>query len=189
MGRRLAAYALALAFVAASTVAHAGYGGAFRHDTRDGKIYDVETWDAKIIWHATFFSDDFRKAYEKRYLELKYLSDEEEQAFLDEQEHRQESGWDFFIGAYMKEDYKKLTSSSDSFWTITLTTGTGEVLRPTAIEQLPVTPELRQFFPYLDRWSKAYRITFPKAPLGNRIEFTATSVIGTSTLSWKLKNK
>lgn len=189
MGKRTAAAAIALAVVAIflCATAFAGYRTEFGRATKNQRLFDFETWDARIIWHATFFSDKFRSAFDERHLEVNHLTSEDAAPFLEDEKYRQENGWDFFIGFYTKKDYKKFSMDSDSFWEIYLTTASGEKVRPVSIDIIPITPYEKVMYKYLTHWSKAYRVTFPKVALGGEFSLTIESVIGESTMKWKNK--
>ncbi len=175
-----------VSFAAASV--EAGYGMKLRKYTERGRIYSLYNFDAKLVWNATFFSDEFREAFEKKHVKVYHMDDQMEiSQFIAEQEYEQQKGWDFFIGFYTKQEYKQFSSDSDSFWKLHLTTGNGAVIEPISIEMIPISPYEKKMFPYLNRWSKAYRITFPKVELGDSFSLTAKSVAGKSILKWKLK--
>jgi len=185
MGRRVA-IALAALSLAIAAAAHGakGYRSVLSGATRSGKLYSAMTWDAKIIWHATFMDDEMRAAYGARAIRLKHMDDGEAAAFLDDEAYRQSRAWEFYIGMYAKKDYKEFSMDSDSFWKIGLATESGGELKPISIEPIPVSPFEREMFPYLDRWSRLYRVSFPKVPLGERFSLTMMSVVGESTLTW-----
>ena len=186
MARRIASAALAVALLALPILAHAGYGRDLRRVTKTGRVYHMHTWDAELIWNATFFSDKFVKSFEKKHEKIKHLIGEEAARFEAEQMDRQLNGWDFFVGIYTKDRYTKFSHYEDTFWRIELTTGSGQVVKPMLVEKIPVTPYEERMFPYLDRWSNGYRVTFPKVPLGDEIKLTIKSVVGSSTLEWNV---
>jgi hypothetical protein len=187
MGKRFVIYVMMIAIMITSITAHAGYGRELNRATERGRMYHATDWNAELIWHATFFNERFRDAYIKQHEKLKHIDSENAPRFEAEQMHRQAEGWDFFIVIYTKERYTSFTQYEDSFWKIELTTGNGERIKPISIELMPITPYEERMFPFIDRWSKAYRVTFPKVPLGSRIELTMNSVAGESTLKWKVK--
>lgn len=192
MGRRLIAFAVIawLAGVAPQAEAKLSYDRALRMATHSARLFNLETWDAKIIWSATFFSDAFRRAFDEMHIEVNHLDEEAEVSrFLDEQQYRQNSGWDFVVSMYAKKDYKKFSLENDSFWKVSLVTASGEEVRPVAIDALPITPYEQVMFRHLSRWTKLYRVTFPKVDLGDTISLTIESVIGASTMSWRLKER
>lgn len=187
MGRRLAAAVLMIAFIAVSGVAAAAiptYRSALRQATHNARLFSLETFDAKIIWHATFFSDAFRQAFIRRHIAVNHLDDAEAALFTADQEREQTIGWEFFITFYTKKEYKKFTMDYDSFWKIHLTTTSGDIVEPEAIDSIPITPYVQVMTPHVNRWSKAYRVTFPKVPLGDIFSLTIQSVVGESTLKW-----
>ncbi len=167
--------------------AFASYNGELKTVLRTGRVFSTETFDANLICQAIFFSEEFRNAYGQRWAERNHFDDAEEEAFLREQHDRQSRGWEFFISFYTKKDYKKFTNDPDSFWKIRLVTDSGEEVAPTAIEMIPVSPYEKVMFKNLNRWSQAYRVVFPKVSLGENMALTIFSVIGQSTLNWKLK--
>lgn len=169
--------------------AFAGYGTDLSRATKNHRIFDFVSWDARLIMHATFFSDSFRQSYEQRFAERNHFDALEEARFVEEQDRRQANGWEFFVTFYTKKEYKKFSIEPDSFWKMRMTTASGEVVKPIEIEQLPVTPYEQVMFKHLNRWSKAYRVTFPKVSLGDKFDLTIQSVVGESTMKWKLKDE
>lgn len=190
MGRRFTtACVMAVALCLFSSTASATYFTEIRKATRNHRVFSFTTWDANIIWHATFFSDHFRQVFIDRFIERKYLDDYEAEKFTREQQLRQGAGWDFFITMYTKKDYKKFSIDEDSFWKIHLTTESGQRVNPIEIEAVAITPYEKVMYPHIQRWSKAYRVTFPKADIGSEFELTLESIIGKSTLKWKSHDK
>lgn len=188
MERRFAAAVIAVLVMmfAANNLFAAAYFTEVTAATKNARLFNFDTWDANIIWHATFFSDRFRGVFDKRYIEKNHLDDSDADGYLFEQGRRQAAGWDFFITMFTKKDYKKFTMDSDTFWKIHLTTETGEVLRPVEIEQVNITPYEKVMYPHIMRWSKAYRVTFPKTNLGNEFSLRMESVIGESSVKWRV---
>jgi hypothetical protein len=187
MGKRLIAIATVLCVTLTAGKAFAVYSGDLRRATKSARIYSPETMEAKLIWHATFFSNEFRRSFERKHVKIHHMGALEAARFVQEEEYRQGRGWDFFIGFYTKDDYKKFSNEPDTFWRIQLKTANGEVVAPTSIEMIPVGPYERIMYPYLNRWSKGYRVTFPKVVLGRRFSVTLMSIVGQSTLTWKVK--
>lgn len=189
MGKRVTTYALIFAFLAFPALLSARYAGYYtylRSATKDGRVYSMNTWDAKLLWNATFFSDKFRKNFSKKHAEVNYLNPEEASNFAAEQDQRQKDLWEFHVGMYTKDAYKNFTAYQDSFWKVLMTTESGEVVEPLEVESLPIIPYESVMFPYIDRWSKAYRVTFPKVDIGQKVSLTIRSVVGESTLTWKV---
>lgn len=185
MGKRVAAFFLILIALSLSGVAWAGYYWELGKATRSGRLYSFETWDVNLMWHATFFNDNFRQAYEKRYAAKNHMDDAEKVFYVSEQERIQDSAWEFFISFYVKKDYKKFSMEADSFWHIHITAADGTKIDPIEIESIPITPYVKVMHPFLTRWSKAYRVRFPKVGLGDEFSLSLESVVGKSTLTWK----
>jgi hypothetical protein len=185
MGKRIAASITLAIVVFASAYAQAGYQQDLRRVTEKGNLYHINNWDAELIWYATFFSDRFRKSFEKRHEKLRYLSRPEVDQYISEHEMRQAAGWEFFISIYTKKKYKNISNYSDSFWKIYLITDSGERISPTSVEPVPVTPYEKKMFPYIDRWSKTYLVVFPKVDIGDDFELQIDSVVGNSTLKFE----
>lgn len=189
---RLTAYAFLIVVILQSTASYAAkevYRSAVRLATHRGQTYDAETWDAKVLWYATFFTDSYRIAYAKQHAKINHMGPMETSQWISDQEYLQGREWDFFISMYTKKDYKKFSMDSDSFWQIYMTTGSGEVVWPTAIEQMPITPYERIMFHHINRWSRGYKVIFPKVELGDTVQLTLQSILGQSHLAWiKLRN-
>lgn len=162
-----------------------GYRSLVWDVTKQGRIYDGKTWDAKLLWNATLVTDHYRRAREEKHVALHHLDALAAAQWVAAEERNHADGWEVFIGFYAKKDYKKFELSPDSFWEIFLTLSSGEMIAPTSIEMVPVTPYELLLYPYLNRWSKAYRVIFPKVDLRGRPRLTLQSVVGSSTLTWK----
>jgi hypothetical protein len=187
MGKRsvIIAAVVCISLFASSAVART-YNGDLRHATKKGMLYSGDTFEAKLLWNATFFNDNYRRAYIKKTAKINQFDAIRAARYTAEQEYKQSEGWDFFIGFYTKKAYKKFSSEQDSFWKIQLITGSGQVVKPISIELIPLAPYESIMFPYLNRWSKGYRVTFPKVDLGNDIVLKLHSIVGESTLKWRL---
>lgn len=138
----------------------------------------------KVIWHATYFSPEFRRAFVAEHAEKKHLSAVGAARYLAEQEKKQSEGEEFFIGMVTRKPYRNFSLGQESFWEAVLTLENGEELRPKRIDFVEITPYEQVLFPYLNRWSKAYRVVFPKTDLGEKFQLTLRSVIGQTHLKW-----
>lgn len=165
--------------------AFAGYRSVLNQWTGSKQWFSTETFSANIIWHATYFSPEFRRAFAQRHVKKKYLDAVEAARYLAEQEAKQAKAHEFFIGIYTRKPYRNVTSGSDSFWEMVLTTADGRVVEAASVEMVPIGPYEKVMYPYLNRWSQAYRVTFPKVTLGDSFKLTLRSVLGQSSLAWK----
>ncbi len=184
---RALAHAAVIAALLLSATANAAvetYFAETRRVTHRGQAYNAFTWDAEVIWYATFFDDKFRTAFAKKHAKINHMGPIETAQWIEDQEYVQQRQWEVFISFYTKKDYKKFSLDSDSFWQIFLTTGKGEVVWPTAIEQVPITPYEKIMYRHINRWSKGYKVIFPKVNLGETYELTLQSIVGQSHLVW-----
>lgn len=165
---------------------HAGYRSVLNKWTQSKQWYSTQTFQANIIWHATYFSPELRRAQTQRHIEKKYLNPMEAARYVAEQEKRQAASHEFFLGIYARKPYRQITSGNDSFWEVVLTTEQGEIAKPTSLEIVDIEPYEKVMYPYLNRWSKGYRVVFPKAALGSNFKLTLRSVLGESTVKWDL---
>lgn len=189
MARRLTALALGLIVVMAAVDAFAlGYRWELRRATKRGQLYSAETMEAKLLWRATLFTERFRNASVKKTIAIKYLEGTDAERYRSEQQYEQEGGWQFFIGFYTKQEYKQFSMGPDTFWKIEMITD-DKVVEPLSIELVPIGPYEQIMFPYLNRWSKAYRVVFPKIPFGEFVKLRFYSMIGESTLTWRIAAK
>jgi len=188
MKRVVVSLLLVISFIFISASADAGYKMQLNKYTERGSLYSFANFDAKLMWHATYFSDKFRKAFEKYHIKRHHMEDEEEiSQFKAEMSYDHDKCWEFFIGVYSRSDYKQFSSEKDSFWKLYLTTESGEKIKPISVEMIPISPYERVMFPYLNRWSKAYKVLFPKVALGKKFSLTLQSIVGKSVLKWRNK--
>lgn len=180
-------FVLIVLLFAASEGEAKGYRSELNRVTKKGRIYDGHTWDAKLLWHATLVTDEFRRARALRHIELNRLSPIASSRFIADEEATQQNAWEVFVGFYTKSDYKQFTAGADTFWHIQLITPSGETIDPLSVEMVPVTPYTQTLYPYLDRWSRGYRVRFPKADLGKRPRLMLWSVVGESAITWALE--
>lgn len=160
------------------------YFSALRSATESKEWFSADDLKANVVWNATYFSDKFRKAFIQEHIKRTYLDEREATLFTKEQEDDHAKYTEFFFGLYAKKPYRELSLSPASFWELILTTENGEVLKPVAIEVIKPTPYDQVMFPYLDRWSKGYRVKFPKVDQGDSFTLTLRSVIGQVSQKW-----
>lgn len=175
---------IVLLILGLSSPAWAGYRSTLNKWTKSKQWYSAQNFHANVIWHATYFSPEFRRAKARRYIQKKYLGPKEAAQYIAAQEKKQAAVHEFFVGVYTRKPYRHITSGSDSFWEMVLTTASGEVVEPVSVEIVAIEPYQEVMYPYLNRWSKGYRVTFPKVSLGDSFKLTLRSVIGESTLKW-----
>ena len=179
---------LIMAFVLISLAIPANaspYRRALRGASKKANLYDPMNMEAKMIWNATFFSQKFRDEYTKRNIKLRRMPPLQAAQYVADQQYKQEKGWTFFLSMFTEKDYRQFNMDQDSFWKIRLIVD-GEEYAPISIERLPKTPLYKELFPYITRWSYLFRVVFPKVDLKKRISLSVFSVVGQSTLKWKM---
>lgn len=168
----------------ASSPAWAGYRSVLNKWTKSKQWFSAQTFDANVIWHATYFSPEFRRAKAQRHIKKKYLDPMEAAQYVAAEEKKQGEVHEFFVSIYTRKPYRQITSGGDSFWEMVLTTEQGQVVEPTLVEPVGIHPYEEVMFPYLNRWSKGYRVVFPKVARGSSFNLTLRSILGESTLRW-----
>ncbi|MBF0398279.1 MAG: hypothetical protein HQK78_15995 [Desulfobacterales bacterium] len=83
------------------------YRSSLRKATKKGQLYDTQTWNADAIWHATFFSDEFRREFSQEHATLNHLGPIESARWMAKQGEIQSEQWEFFVTIYTKNLYKK----------------------------------------------------------------------------------
>ena len=165
------------------------YRSHVREWTRHKQWYSPKTMQADMLWHATYFSPDFRRAQERETIKRKYLDPVEASQYIAEQERRQTALDEFFIGLYTIKPYREFSLGEESFWQARLYTENGQELEPIGVELVEIKPFEKILYPYLGRWDKAYRVTFPKVELGKTFTLVLRSVIGETDLKWDLDSE
>ena len=175
---------LLILFLTSLSVHATTYRGTLRKVTHLRELYNATTMQAKVVWHATYFSPKFQQAFLKKHIHRKYLNPEEAAEFTAHEERRWAASEEFFVSLYAPKAYANFTKGSDSFWEIILVTQDGKEHKATFVEYLESTPYEKVMFPYLDLWSKAYRVLFPKVNLHDDFKLVLRSVVGKSEMKW-----
>lgn len=174
-----------------SATAASSYYDTLDEWTRSKRVY--EQMDAKLFITATLKSSAFRAAYVEEYSGRFELDPEMKASLKEREEAVSEEYVEFFFAAYTPVSEWNDFEEKDSIWRLYLDFGDEQRVSPVEVEKLdPMDPLLREFFPYLDPWSRAYVVRFPvvevvdKAP-GDDYEgltLTVTGVKGRGELIW-----
>lgn len=162
--------------------------------TRGVKVY--EGFETKLYASATFKSAAFRDAYIERYARSNQLEEGYAKALRERESELSDKFNEFFFTAYTPVDKWNDFAESDSIWKVYLEDDKGVRLSPVSVSKLDASdPLLREFFPYMDLWSSAYSIKFPKysetgtEPIPNAdtksMRLVVTGVLGKGELAWK----
>lgn len=164
--------------------------------TRSVKVFDG--LDAKIYMTATYKERLFVTAYLKKYSKAFKLDDSYAGVLFERELGEVERYNEFFISVYTPDETWNDLVKQNSIWRLYLEDDAGARLAPISILQVDKDdPLIREFFPYFDMWSTAYRVKFPKysdtgtEPIPNAstgyLKLTVTGIMGEGTLEWRLK--
>jgi len=163
------------------------YEKAVKRNTQHVEVYGIRDLDAHFIVFATFHTEDFRQAFSQLYDKL-YPQGQE--GLANELGHP----WDgrppqveFFVGLYAKAKGLKKMVGSKNLWDLSLNID-GKYYKPASVEEVTITPFEYKFYPYLDPWSRAYKVSFP-VPLAqgesSGVSLELASVAGRRELKFK----
>jgi len=96
------------------------------------------------------------------------------------------TGVGFFVSLYTYKTLKEFNMDENSTWKIYLVGKDGIEVPAKKIEPVTITPTETVFYPYLNRWSKAYYVDFPPIDLGNEPRLILRSIVAESVLKWKI---
>lgn len=136
------------------------YDRTVHRNTKHAEVYGISDLDAHYILFATFHSQEFRNAFAELY---NHLYPQGQDGLANKLGHPWEDKppqVEFFIGVYAKAKGLKKMSGPKNLWDLTLKLD-GQLYQPVSVEEVTITPFEYKFYPYLDPWSRAYRVTFP----------------------------
>lgn len=165
-----------LFFCSTWVIASPSYRSVLKKWTRHERVYVLDNLEARLVWHATYLSDDFREARRQKIAEIYQETDEERQKKYDV----------FFIGIYAGSSQFPEIGKESGKWKLFLQAGHQEAVESVVFEKVPVTQVERMLYPYLDKWSKAYVVKFPKTiSEGDSFSLTMPGIPAKSVLMWK----
>jgi len=175
---------LLTAFV--SPAAQASYKSVLKKWTRSDKVYVLNNFEARLVWNATYLSPEFRAARREKMNDLLDWTDKElsEQVKYDSEES---SRFDvFFLGIYAGSAVWPEVGKNDGRWRIVLENATSAPLEAAELERIPVSQLEREIYPYLDKWSQAYYVRFPKKRVSDGdFRLRMSGIPAKSELVWK----
>lgn len=174
--------------MADSSASH--YKKSLKQYTRHDNVYEWDNMEARVIWNATYLSDDFRAARRKRLAELyEWSAKEQKQQELRDREELKK--YDAFILTIYSGSSKWSEIGKDSGkWKIVLKLNDNTPVENSKFERLPATEVERGLYPQLDKWSQIYLIQFPKSlpdslRQGESFRLKMTGIPAKSELIWK----
>lgn len=164
--------------------------------TRSVKVYNG--LDTTIYATATFKSPEFREAYTIRYTDAVKAEDALKKTLFDKETGDYEKYNEFFMSVYTPAAEWNDLDKPNSVWKLYLEDGRGARLTPISVKAVDREDALaKEFFPYLDAWSIAYVVRFPKytetgtEPIPGKdteaLKLVIAGVPGTGELEWRLK--
>lgn len=160
------------------------YKSTFKEYTRHKELYSFQTMKVAILVNATFFSPEFRDAHTRQHIKKKHLEGSDATEFAMKEARRQETTNEFFVAMYAPKPYKDFSTGKETFWDTVITTKDGREIKPISIEMFDSNAYTEVMFPYVNRWTKTYRVIFPKEDLGKSFTLSMRSPIGDTHLKW-----
>jgi hypothetical protein len=165
--------------------ARPSYKSILKKWTRSDKVYVVDNFEARMIWNATYLSSDFRAARREKLTNLLEWNDED---LLDQvrEDGEESAAFDvFFISIYAGSSKWPDIGRDDGKWRILLEPSHGPAVEAKEMERIPVTQVERELYPYVDKWSNAYYVRFPKTlQVGESFKIRMSGVPAKSELAW-----
>ncbi len=173
------------------------YSKVLNAETRTTKVYSG--LDAVLFITATYKTMEFREAYVDLYAKGYEVDPSYLAALLDREREENDRYNEIFFTAYTSDSKINDFDKRDSVWRLYLDDSEGDRLTPVSVTKLDSNdPVLRKFFPYLDQWSSAYTVRFPKYSVtGNEtipgpgtkfIKLVVTGVMGRGELEWRFND-
>lgn len=162
------------------------YHSTLKKWTRQDRVYTIDNFEARMIWHATYLSDELRQVRRDKVSELLDLNPQEQERNLREDQHESERYDVFFLSIYAGSSKFPEVGKNDGSWRLLLQVNDGEPIQPISFEKVPITQLERNLYPYIDKWSYGYVAKFPKVIRNDgsfRLEMAG--VPAKSTLTWK----
>lgn len=178
-------------FLATLATAFAGihYHSALKKWTREDRIYTIDNFEARMIWHATYLSEEFRQARRDKTWKLLDLNAQEQERNLREDQRESEKYDVFFLSIYAGSSKFPEVGKDDGRWRLLLRTDLtdhGELIQPISFERVPVTQLERDLYPYIDKWSYTYVAKFPRVIRGrDSFQLEMAGIPAKSILTWK----
>ncbi len=166
------------------------YPDILKQHTHKTSVHEV--LEVRLMIEASLLGPALRNAYVKEYSKRFELNREDRHELLAHQNEENNKYVVFFVSTYTPEEDWNDFTDRDSIWRFYLTDGKGQRVEPLNIEVVDERdPVIRDFYPYLDPWTKPYRILFPRyssdgVPMGqgNSLVLTVTGLKGKAELEW-----
>ena len=166
----------------------------FARSYRSASLY--EDFRTVLLADAIAMDPSYRRGFVQMVSKSYLLSDADAQAMEREQQAEFASNMSLLVFLYGGNNRPIPLGQAESPWRVLLQDDDGQILAPAAIERLrPDSPTYRylsMYFDGLDRWSQAFKISFPKMdkvtlglPTGKQpITLIVTGLAGTARMVW-----
>jgi len=173
------------------------YSKVLDTQTRSTKVYSG--LDAVLFMTATYKTMEFREAYVDLYVKGYEVDTAYRAAIFEKESEDNDKYNEIFFAAYTTETRLNDFDRRDSVWRLYLDDNEGNRLTPVSVKKLDTTdPLLKKFFPYLDPWSSAYIVRFPKysvtgtvpipGPKTEYLKLVVTGVMGRGEIEWRMND-
>jgi len=196
-------YLLILIFVSMTAYSCAGpiavargrYNGELHRWTQEAKAFS--SLEERLSVVATYRGADFKRAYREYYAESFGLSASERADLRAKDKAALGKYSEFLLSVHTSEVSLNNLDTKKSPWKIYLFDSTGARCEPLSITRVDRADPVRgAFFPYIDLWSTAYVVRFPRYPEPGKAPFPAlnaryiklaiSSILGRVELKWPL---
>lgn len=162
------------------------YEKVLKQWTREDKVYVWDNFEARLVWHATYLSPEYRAARRERLAGLYEWTNEELVKKIREDAEEDSAGDEFFLSIYAGSSEWPEVGKDDGKWRIVLEQDGRAPVEAIKLERLPLTQAERELYPFLDKWSIAYLVRFPKMiRSGAPFRIRMTGIPARSELLWK----
>jgi len=157
-----------------------------------------ENFLAQAFFNVTFLSLEMRRATLSKYQEMYQLppNEVEQRRIRNESEGREY--YDFFTAISTARSEWNNLDDDDTVWRVTmLNQKNEEMVAKSVVAVDEESIELRKLYPYIDEYSKCYRVRFVRVPPGRTTDFLAdedgkislkfSGPVGQAELIWLLK--
>ncbi|MBI1908964.1 MAG: hypothetical protein HYS22_02195 [Deltaproteobacteria bacterium] len=169
--------------------ARSPYKAALKKWTEKDSAYSWDNFEARMVWQATYQGAEFRKARVEEQARIYQLREEEKAALMKKEEEELAVYDDFFVALYTGSGQWSDIGKDLKLWRIVLALPDERENSSPSIEVVKSGELERKFYPYIDKWSRTFRIRFAKflPPETKEFSLRMIGIPATSTLEWKVK--
>jgi hypothetical protein len=154
--------------------------------TRSSELIELQGVDARIAAAATYFSWDFRSAYNVRFAFDARLSDADRAALFERSRQEAEQSHEFYVALTTTQVRWGQLNRPSSAWQIRLIDDRGREVHPSrVVAERRQTPADRSYFPFVTPWRQVFQLFFPRRAPG--ADGTDYEVLGPDTRYFVLR--